>query len=347
MKMTESLLKMVFLMNKIKLIVYLSCVIGSCLISVYLYKQFYAGIEDQQSFYLSDRISYNEAEAIISDNKFDSVVFWNNSENAVVSNPMLNMKIDAQKVEVMGSLSSLVTLSNVYDFSSGKECIISSDIASKLFGQFRIEGLQVDLEGKMYVVRNVVENFENTVIVYTSDSDSSFDYVTFQGRDIYRKDESSKQLGTIGISFEEISNSLLMFILNILLFILLICIMCAFSNLVLKKYLNKVNNDFIRAFFKSIYIVCTLIIFYFIFKKQFFVPSDWIPSKWSNNEFWNNLYLNQVENLKLFYKIQIPNILLFRYIKFLTAFISLISSIVLLGISWILFLNNQIKKLNN
>ncbi|TFI73154.1 hypothetical protein CKN81_06605 [Carnobacterium divergens] len=344
--MIKCLLKRVFQMNKMKIII-TCCTLASLLFSVYLYKHFYASIEDQQSFYLSEKISYKEVELLIMENDFSSVVFWKNNVDSVITNPKLNYEISTQRIEVMGNLSSFVKSNTIFDFSNGQYCILSNDVAVKLFGQSKVEGLMVEIEGEPFVIRSVVEGFNDTVIVHAKDPALMFDYVTFQGKEIYKNGKNSKKLNNKGNEVEEISNSFLMSILNILLIILFLCIMFTFSNIVLKNILAKINNTWSRIIIKVLVYIFSISILLLIFHDQLFIPEEWIPSKWSNNEFWKVFGEEQINRLELFYKIPIPNILLFRYIKFFNVFLSMILSILLIAIFWIILLNERLKMNKN
>lgn len=291
---------------------------------------------DVEYFHLSNNISNIEARKIIEENENLDISFFNIKENSLLINETIQTSHKVQKIEVLGTLFNIVENKNSLNFNYGNNCILSKDVALKLFGQNNVIGLSIVVEGKVYIVSAILNDVEDTALLHSNATNMNYDFVSIRGENISKNGNTKSQLENLGLEYQEVNTNLLVLLMSILLIVLFIFIVLFISKCTRIIPLEISNK------LKWVIISVVIIIGCYCIFQNLYVPNEWIPSRWSNIDFWNGLNRSFIEDIHNIFKISMPNIILRPYMLTITASILCVLSLCSLQVAYIINLNYKL-----
>ena len=295
--------------------------------------------KDLAEFNIENRnITAKFIEEIINSKEEDIYLFTGlKEEKGNIKNKEFNKSKESNIVEIVGN-SSLLFNSTILFIDDKKGCLIDKSVAYDLFGSYDVKGREIDVEGKSYTIRDVLNNKENIVVI-ESNLEKEMELLVL---DITNKDERyienfSNKYGLennyITNKFYKETSSLVSLILPIIIEFIIIISMFR----LIKTQKNKLAKKIILIMVLLLFIY----FFYLIINVKLKINYNIIPNEWSDFDYWSNMITKYYEKNKelLFikkYSMDIP--LINHMIK------SIICSIVAIIVFFIL--KNRIKLIN-
>ena len=233
------------------------------------------------------------------------LVLWTTVDNAEITAAELGGTEEAKGIAIAGRSDILFQNTAVLDTNIGGQCLISTELAYRLFGSSRVEGPEIVYNGKIYEVAGTVE-YDESLFIWEAVDDQGvmFDRaVICVGAD----GAISKTVGVFtdqNAGWKEINYRFFESVLSVVVLMLPL-----FIGIYLFKGLSREGRIAYKAFkkkeiklYKAIGIwgaavLCVLLTFMFvIFLVD--VPSDMIPIKWSDFSFWSNWWEETATSVK-------------------------------------------------
>lgn len=108
-------------------------------------------------------------------------LLWSQLLEKQIRNPVLNRSAAAGCLIVYGD-SSLLFGQTVLDPSDHKGCLISKDLAYRLFGSVNADGMEIELDGRTLMVRGVLDQYDGIIAAAPLPSDQAEFHMLTLGR---------------------------------------------------------------------------------------------------------------------------------------------------------------------
>ena len=219
-------------------------------------------------------------------------VFWNEVEGSVTSIP--GNRTEACDVVISSERVDILFHDSVPFYSNKNECIVSRDLADRLFGSYDIEGLSIKFGERVYRIREVSESLQEGMIIHVVDSQLkdqeeqiSFENITIQNTEsIGDSAIEDKVESFLGVQLKHLDLKFEFFIMQ-LIYLISIFILIRRLGILLK---NKTKTKILGIVILFIIIdLCIVFCFYSI-------PIDFVPNKMSDRLFWQELFQFEKEN---------------------------------------------------
>ena len=173
-----------------------------------------------------------------------------------------------------------------------KGCLIDKSVAYALFGSYDVKGMEIDIEGKSYTIRDVLNN-EDGIVVIQSNPEKEMELLVL---DITNKDERyienfSTKYGfennyTTNKFYKEISNLIRLILPLIIEFMIIINML---------KLIKSQKNKLIKKIILIMLLFVFIYFFYLIVNVKFKINYNIIPNEWSDFDYWREMITNYYE----------------------------------------------------
>lgn len=239
-------------------------------------------------------------EEIINSKKDDTYLFTAlREEKGTITNKQFNKSKESNIVEITGN-SSLLFNSTILFMDDKKGCLIDKSVAYALFGSYDVKGMEIDIEGKSYTIRDVLNN-EDGIVVIQSNPEKEMELLVL---DITNKDERyienfSTKYGfennyTTNKFYKEISNLISLILPLIIEFMIIINML---------KLIKSQKNKLIKKIILIMILFVFIYFFYLIVNVKFKINYNIIPNEWSDFDYWGEMITDYYQrNRELLFK---------------------------------------------
>ena len=239
-------------------------------------------------------------EEIINSKKDDTYLFTAlREEKGTITNKQFNKSKESNIVEITGN-SSLLFNSTILFMDDKKGCLIDKSVAYALFGSYDVKGMEIDIEGKSYTIRDVLNN-EDGIVVIQSNPEKEMELLVL---DITNKDERyienfSTKYGfennyTTNKFYKEISNLISLILPLIIEFMIIINML---------KLIKSQKNKLIKKIILIMLLFVFIYFFYLIVNVKFKINYNIIPNEWSDFDYWGEMITDYYQrNRELLFK---------------------------------------------
>ena len=277
-------------------------------------------------------------EEIINSKEEDTYLFTAlREEKGTITNKEFNKSKESNIIEITGN-SSLLFNSKILFMDDKNGCLIDKSVAYALFGSYDVKGMEIDIEGKSYTIRDVINN-EDGIVVIQSNPEKEMELLVL---DITNKDERYIENFLTKYSFEnnyttnkfykETSNLMSLILPLIIEFMIIINIL---------KLIKAKKNKLIKKIILIMILFVFIYFFYLIVNVKFKINYNIIPNEWSDFDYWRKMITKYYERNRelLFIK---------KYSMDISLIDDMIRSIICSIIAIIVFfiLKNRIKIIN-
>lgn len=239
-------------------------------------------------------------EEIINSKEEDTYIFTAlREEKGTITNKQFSKSKESNIVEITGN-SSLLFNSTILFMDDKKGCLIDKSVAYALFGSYDVKGMEIDIEGKSYTIRDVLNN-EDGIVVIQSNPEKEMELLVL---DITNKDERyienfSTKYGfennyTTNKFYKEISNLISLILPLIIEFMIIINML---------KLIKSQKNKLIKKIILIMILFVFIYFFYLIVNVKFKINYNIIPNEWSDFDYWGEMITDYYQrNRELLFK---------------------------------------------
>lgn len=231
-------------------------------------------------------------EEIINSKEEDTYIFTAlREEKGTITNKEFNKSKESNIIETVGD-SSLLFNSTILFMDDKKGCLIDKSAAYALFGSYDVKGMKIDIEGKSYTIRDVINN-EDGIAVIQSNPENEMELLVL---DITNKDERyienfSTKYGfennyTTNKFYKETSNLMSLILPLIIEFMIIINIL---------KLIKAQKNKLIKKIILIMILFVFIYFFYLIVNVKFKINYNIIPNEWSDFDYWRKMITKYYE----------------------------------------------------
>ena len=277
-------------------------------------------------------------EEIINSKEEDTYLFTAlREEKGTITNKEFNKSKESNIIEITGN-SSLLFNSKILFMDDKNGCLIDKSVAYALFGSYDVKGMEIDIEGKSYTIRDVINN-EDGIVVIQSNPEKEMELLVL---DITNKDERYIENFLTKYSFEnsytthkfykETSNLMSLILPLIIEFMIIINMF---------KLIKAQKNKLVKKIILIMFLFLFIYFFYLIVNVKFKINYNIIPNEWSDFDYWGEMITDYYQRNRelLFIK---------KYSMDISLIDDMIRSIICSIVSIIVFfiLKNRIKIIN-
>lgn len=239
-------------------------------------------------------------EEIINSKEEDTYIFTAlREEKGTITNKQFNKSKESNIVEITGN-SSLLFNSTILFMDDKKGCLIDKSVAYALFGSYDVKGMEIDIEGKSYTIRDVLNN-EDGIAVIQSNLEKEMELLVL---DITNKDERyienfSTKYGfennyTTNKFYKKTSNLISLILPLIIEFMIIINML---------KLIKSQKNKLIKKIILIMILFVFIYFFYLIVNVKFKINYNIIPNEWSDFDYWGEMITDYYQrNRELLFK---------------------------------------------
>lgn len=239
-------------------------------------------------------------EEIINSKKDDTYLFTAlREEKGTITNKQFSKSKESNIVEITGN-SSLLFNSTILFMDDKKGCLIDKSVAYALFGSYDVKGMEIDIEGKSYTIRDVLNN-EDGIAVIQSNLEKEMELLVL---DITNKDERyienfSTKYGfennyTTNKFYKKTSNLISLILPLIIEFMIIINML---------KLIKAQKNKLIKKIILIMILFVFIYFFYLIVNVKFKINYNIIPNEWSDFDYWGEMITDYYQrNRELLFK---------------------------------------------
>lgn len=239
-------------------------------------------------------------EEIINSKEEDTYIFTAlREEKGTITNKQFSKSKESNIVEITGN-SSLLFNSTILFMDDKKGCLIDKSVAYALFGSYDVKGMEIDIEGKSYTIRDVLNN-EDGIAVIQSNLEKEMELLVL---DITNKDERyienfSTKYGfennyTTNKFYKKTSNLISLILPLIIEFMIIINML---------KLIKAQKNKLIKKIILIMILFVFIYFFYLIVNVKFKINYNIIPNEWSDFDYWGEMITDYYQrNRELLFK---------------------------------------------
>ncbi|MCI6188579.1 MAG: ABC transporter permease, partial [Clostridium sp.] len=239
-------------------------------------------------------------EEIINSKEEDTYIFTAlREEKGTITNKQFSKSKESNIVEITGN-SSLLFNSTILFMDDKKGCLIDKSVAYALFGSYDVKGMEIDIEGKSYTIRDVINN-EDGIAVIQSNLEKEMELLVL---DITNKDERyienfSTKYGfennyTTNKFYKKTSNLISLILPLIIEFMIIINML---------KLIKSQKNKLIKKIILIMILFVFIYFFYLIVNVKFKINYNIIPNEWSDFDYWGEMITDYYQrNRELLFK---------------------------------------------
>lgn len=218
-------------------------------------------------------------------------------ENALIKNQEFQKSTTVTLVNVCSSTQLLFKGMTALDENDLEGCLIDRNTAIALYGSTEVIGQKLEYEGKLFTIRQVIDEKRQVLVVQARGSEAALDSVIIQTSDKDKGNEEAREfLSRHGIDAKVMEFQLLKEISGALLLMLPFCIAVGLLiKLVKSVKQEKKEGGSTRWWILAACFMGALIIFAIL--KFVSIPKDMIPTKWSDFDFWVQIWEQKKEAL--------------------------------------------------
>ncbi len=231
-------------------------------------------------------------EEIINSKEEDTYIFTAlREEKGTITNKQFSKSKESNILEITGN-SSLLFNSTILFMDDKKGCLIDKSVAYALFGSYDVKGMEIDIEGKSYTIRDVINN-EDGIAVIQSNLEKEMELLVL---DITNKDERyienfSTKYGfennyTTNKFYKETSNLISLILPLIIEFMIII-------NMI--KLIKAQKNKLVKKIILIMFLFLFIYFFYLIVNVKFKINYNIIPNEWSDFDYWGEMITKYYE----------------------------------------------------
>lgn len=216
-----------------------------------------------------------------------SFVALKEKDGVSISNEELQKSADVKLISITGN-SSILFKGPILFTDDKNGCLIDKTAAYKLFGDYNVEGMTLQYDGNNYIVRGVIENAENSIVIQTKpNSQLEMDLLLLDMNDEDNR-YVEKFITKYSLPQKYTTNNVYYSVANLM--TLIIPIIMAFIIIIKMFKLIIINNN---KPIKKILLIILLLIFvyllYLIMNINFKINYNLIPNEWSDFDYWGEL----------------------------------------------------------
>lgn len=220
-------------------------------------------------------------------------------EKGTITNKQFSKSKESNILEITGN-SSLLFNSTILFMDDKKGCLIDKSVAYALFESYDVKGLEIDIEGKSYTIRDVINN-EDGIAVIQSNLEKEMELLVL---DITNKDERyienfSTKYGfennyTTNKFYKKTSNLISLILPLIIEFMIIINML---------KLIKAQKNKLIKKIILIMILFVFIYFFYLIVNVKFKINYNIIPNEWSDFDYWGEMITDYYQrNRELLFK---------------------------------------------
>lgn len=254
--------------------------------------------------------TYDEAEFIRQEEQKqefpDSCTFLGEREEEYLENRELGRMETASVIEVLGETQGLLPASAPLYEEDRESCLLSEDMAYKLFGSKNVMGEEILYRGRILIVRGLLRGMERTAAVQAAkEGDSVLDTIAYGANteDQSLEDPVQTFLLRHGIQGKVQERKYFAACAKLLVFFLPLVI---FVRMVrqLAGNMRAQRGRRIRTAALWAVMIWMTVLFFMLFWKPLGLTRDVVPTKWSDFMFWKQMTQQIRDNFKLLLQTQ-------------------------------------------
>ena len=246
----------------------------------------------------------------------DSCIFWGERGEEVLENEKMDRMEQASVIEVLGDTQGLLAATAPLYEEDEDGCLLSEDLACRLFGSKYVMGEEISYRGRTLTVRGILRGMEGTAAVQAEkEGDSVLDTIAYEANTEGDSLESPVQafLMRHGIQgkvqpwrYFAVCAELLVFLLPLVIFLRMAGRTADACRKMHSRSLRtragkdgRQRNTRIRTAGMYAVPVLMAVLFYWLFRPSLGVTRDMMPTKWSDFNFWRQTIQQIQNNLEL------------------------------------------------
>ena len=249
--------------------------------------------------------TYEEAEFIRQEEQKQefpaSCTFWGEREEEYLESRKLERVETAFVLEVLGETRGLLPASAPLYGEDEESCLLSEDMAYKLFGSKDVMGEEILYRGRILTVRGILRGMEGTAAVQAvREGDSVLDTIAYEANTEVQSSENPVQAFLLrhAIQGKVLERKYFAACAKLLIFCLPVVIFLRMAGQITGIMRAQRGRRIQTAALWAVMILMT-VLFFMLFWKSPGLTRDVVPTKWSDFTFWKHMTQQIQDNFKL------------------------------------------------